>query len=165
MKHLGTFSWLMLILFLMGCQTTAQTLDNTPSKPVETAQAEPQVEPRKAPEKFGKQEDLESMEPAIEVFSSMKPVLCGKADEVLKAITDKSNEKPIGFWNSSTHGHPVLLLLNKKTGTTTVLEYPSPVIGCIISVGVNAKFKAPTAQSTGTSISYISDKRDLPIAP
>ena len=76
-------------------------------------------------------------------------------NEVLHSMMKEYNEKPFATWQDAAHGYPVMLLVNKQTRTSTVLEYPG-LIGdsvyhnkaCILSVGVNTEVIEPPSVKT-----------------
>jgi len=141
--------YLMLILLtmLMGCQTV-----ETP--PLDTAPIESVVNTREEAEKI----PVPSPPPSdySGAVRSAKPVLCGPMDAILQNMMKEYNEKPFATWQDSAHGYPVMLLLNKETKTSTVLEYPglrgdSSVFhnkACILSVGVNTEIHEPPSIKT-----------------
>ena len=147
MKHLVT---LMAVFLLMGCQTTDITPKDTtsPAKIIETDEKLAEESQQILPKEEGKLNM-----PLPEAAVSHKPVLCGPSTVFLEGIERTSQEKPIGFWLDSQHGHRVLLLRNAETGTVSVLEYPRPDVACFISVGISSKFKLGL-QSQGTAISH-----------
>ena len=128
---------LILLTMLIGCQTI-DTL------PLNTSSIKPIV---KTQQKADKKIPVPSPPPNnIDIIQTTKPVLCGPIKEVLDSMMKEYAEKPFVTWHDSAHGYPVMLLLNKQTRTSTVLEYPG-LIGnsiyndkaCIISVGVNTE--------------------------
>ena len=78
--------------------------------------------------------------------NALKPIICGPMQDVMKSMMDDYNEEPFATWQDAAHGFPVMLLINKKTKTSTLLEYPGfrndtvyHENECIISVGINTK--------------------------
>ena len=66
--------------------------------------------------------------------------------DVLSSMMKDYDEEPFVTWQDAAHGFPVMLLINKKTKTSTLLEYPGfrndavyHENACIISVGINTK--------------------------
>jgi hypothetical protein len=64
-----------------------------------------------------------------------KPVICDKPEAVIEAISGgDNNEGP--FWVGSDNKSKYILMVNKKTGTWTMVQYNS-AIACIIGFGDN----------------------------
>ena len=128
MKYLIT---LLAVFVLIGCQTTGETLPEKEVKPVATALNLP------------------------DLFHSQKPIICGKPEIILNGITNVAKELPVIFWQSESFGYPVVLYLNQKTGTSTVLDFVDPDKICIISVGKNAKLSEEFKPIRGMPIRYL----------
>ena len=134
---------------LIGCQTVETLpLDTTPIKPVvNTRQEEDKIPvPSPIPDYTG-------------TVRSAKPVLCGSMKEILDNMMNEHKEKPFVAWQDSTHGYPVMLLLNKETKTSTILEYPGlrgdSVVhkrACILSIGVNTEILEPPSVKTSVHL-------------
>ena len=133
---------------LIGCQTVeTPTLDTTPIKPVVNTfhkgdENDKIPVPSPPPDYTG-------------AVQSAKPVLCGPMDEILQSMMKEYAEKPYATWHDSAHGYPVMLLLNKETKTSTVLEYPGlrgdsvfHKKACILSVGVGTEIHEPPSIKT-----------------
>ena len=131
---------------LIGCQTI-DTL------PLDTSSIKPLV---KTQQKADKKIPVPSLPPNnTDFIQTTKPILCGPINEVLHSMMKEYEEKPFVTWHDSVHGYPVMLLLNKQTRTSTVLEYPGligdPVyhnIACIISIGMNTEVNEPHSVKT-----------------
>ena len=136
---------LILLTMLMGCQTV-----ETP--PLDTAPIESVVNTREEAEKI----PVPSPPPDYSgPVRSSKPVLCGPMDEILQNMMKEYNEKPFATWQDAVHGYPVILLINKETKTSTVVEYPGfrrdsvyHKKACILSVGVNTEVAEPPSVKT-----------------
>lgn len=86
--------------------------------------------------------------PTVNGVKTSKPVLCLKNAIVLNHL-QRIGEEPYASWYDETVGYPVLLLINKKTGTATLIEYPGmgnienetfKDMACIVSHGIGTKF-------------------------
>ena len=87
-----------------------------------------------------------STPPKSDAVKTVKPILCGPMKDVLSSMMKDYDEEPFVTWQDAAHGFPVMLLINKKTRTSTLLEYPGfrndavyHENACIISVGINTK--------------------------
>lgn len=137
---------LILLTMLIGCQTIDTLSPDTSSIKsfVKTQQKADKKIPAPSPSPNN-----------IDIIQTIKPVICGPMDEVLHSMMKEYDEKPFAMWQDSAHGHPVMLLVNKQTRTSTVLESPG-LIGdsvyhkqaCIISVGVNTLVAEPSSVKT-----------------
>ena len=136
-SYIIIFSSVFLLAFLSGCQTIdTRPLDTPLTKTV--VKAEPKAD-KKIP--------VPSLLPnTTGIQQTTKPVLCGPMDDIIQKMLKEYKEEPIVIWQDSTQGYPVVLLINKQTQTSTVLEYPG-ILGdlvlhnqaCIVSVGVNTQ--------------------------
>jgi|MEHZ01.5.fsa_nt_MEHZ011488188.1_2 hypothetical protein len=139
MKHLIT---LMAVFLLMGCQTN----NNTPKdiiSPAPVANVE-------------KKED----KPVIEAVLINKPLYCGPSEQILMGILNNTKEQPILMWNDETHGHKVMVFVDKEAQTTTVLEWPNPQLVCFLSTGVGASTHGMSEKKKESGLG-ISNKRVL----
>ena len=129
MKHLVQ---VMAVFLLMGCQTN----NNTPKD---------MISPKPVAE--AKQPDIiiapDSVPKAVQIN---KPVICGDSNRVLTSLVTKSGEQPVMLWDDQTHGHKIVVMMNKKTKSITVLEWPQPNLACMISSGVNGSFNGKLDQ-------------------
>ena len=78
---------------------------------------------------------------------------------VVEDLVKRYQEKPFAVWQDQSHGHPVVLILNKQTKTSTVLEYPGTNKNslyynkaCIISTGVNTEIAALPSTKTNVQL-------------
>ena len=78
---------------------------------------------------------------------TVKPVICIEQDKLLTHLKS-IGEKPIAAWYNDTAEYPAMLLVNRDTGTISVLEYlvgnPEDEkfegLACLVSQGVEFKF-------------------------
>jgi len=121
MKYLAIVA----MFLLMGCQTT-NTLPPKDTSP----KVEPKVE--ETQEKAGHQ----GKKPNVPtVISTMKPLMCGDPKTTLEAVTNIAKERPLAMWKDVQTGYNVIMLYNKETRQSTVLEYiPGPYV-CFLSMG------------------------------
>ena len=82
-----------------------------------------------------------------EAVQTMKPIICIEQIKLL-AHLESLGEKPIAAWYNDTAEYPAMLLVNRDTGTISVLEY---IVGdeedevfkgvaCLVSEGVKFQF-------------------------
>ena len=118
MKHLAV---IVAVFLLMGCQTT----NTVPPK-----DTSPKVEPKvEKTEHEGKKPNIPT------VISTMKPLMCGDPTVTLNAVLNVAKEKPLAMWKDVQTGYNVIMLYNKETRQSTVLEYiPGPYV-CFLSMG------------------------------
>ena len=118
MKHLAA---ILAVFLLMGCQTT----NTVPPK-----DTSPKVEPKvEKTEHQGKKPNVPT------VISTMKPLMCGDPTTTLNAVLNVAKEKPLAMWKDVQTGYNVIMLYNKETRQSTVLEYiPGPYV-CFLSMG------------------------------
>ena len=118
MKHLAV---ILAVFLLMGCQTT----NTVPPK-----DTSPKVEPKvEKTEHQGKKPNVPT------VISTMKPLMCGDPTVTLNAVLNVAKEKPLAMWKDVQTGYNVIMLYNKETRQSTVLEYiPGPYV-CFLSMG------------------------------
>ena len=109
------------VFLLMGCQTT----NTVPPK-----DTSPKVEPKvEKTEHQGKKPNIPT------VISTMKPLMCGDPNTTLSAVLNVAKEKPLAMWKDVQTGYNVIMLYNKETRQSTVLEYiPGPYV-CFLSMG------------------------------
>ena len=122
MKHLAV---ILAVFLLMGCQTT----NTVPPK-----DTSPKIEPKV--EKTQKKAGHQKQKPNIPtVISTMKPLMCGDPNTTLSAVLNVAKEKPLAMWKDVQTGYNVIMLYNKETRQSTVLEYiPGPYV-CFLSMG------------------------------
>ena len=78
---------------------------------------------------------------------TVKPVICIEQDKLLTHLKS-IGEKPIAAWYNDTAEYPAMLLVNRDTGTISVLEYlvgnPEDEkfegLACLVSQGVEFEF-------------------------
>ena len=135
MKHLAA---ILAVFLLMGCQTT----NTVPPK-----DTSPKVEPKvEKTEHQGKKPNIPT------VIRTMKPIMCGDPTTTLNAVLNVAKEKPLAMWKDVQTGYNVIMLYNKETRQSTVLEYiPGPYV-CFLSMGkdvhiVGVDFKKKTGIS------------------
>ena len=115
----------MAVFLLMGCQTNNNTpKDMISPKPVKS--------------------EVQSLEQSLVKIN--KPVICGDSNRVLTSLVTKSGEQPVMLWDDQTHGHKIVVMMNKETKSITVLEWPQPNLACMISSGVNGSFNGKLDQ-------------------
>ena len=136
MKHLIQ---IMAVFLLMGCQTN----NNTPKDIISPKSVKSEVQALEQP-----------LEPSLVRIN--KPVICGDSNRVLTSLVTKSGEQPVMLWDDQTHGHKIVVMMNKKTKSITVLEWPQPNLACMISSGVNGSFNGELSQKkpAGFKISH-----------
>ena len=129
MKHLIQ---VMAVFLLMGCQTN----NNTPKDMISPT-----------PVAKDKQPDIMiAPAPVPKVAQINKPVICGDSAAVLSGLIKNTEEQPVMMWNDETNGHQLVVMMNRKTKTVTVLEWPVPDLVCMISTGVDASFNGELSQ-------------------
>ena len=119
MKYLA----IVVMFLLMGCQTT-----NTvpPKDPL------PKIEPKVEKTEHQRQKPKGAVPTVI---STMKPLMCGDPNTTLEAVLNVAKEKPLAMWKDVQTGYNVIMLYNKETRQSTVLEYiPGPYV-CFLSMG------------------------------
>jgi hypothetical protein len=81
---------------------------------------------------------------AAEPFWADKPVQCGTL-QTIKSITDSFGEVPfitMDGWGAQPEGRgtyktKVIITVNTDTYTWTIIEFPSPRMGCILGSGTS----------------------------
>ena len=94
---------LLAVFVLIGCQTT----DELPKNTLPEKEVKPIVSATVLPD----------------LFNSQKPILCGKPEIILNSVANNAKELPVIFWQSEPFGYPAALYINRKTGTSTVLDF------------------------------------------
>ena len=136
MKHLTIA---LAVFLLMGCQTT----NTVPPK-----DTSPKVEP-----KVEKTEHQKQRPNIPTVISTMKPLMCGDPKTTLDAVLNIAKEKPLAMWKDTQTGYNVLVLYNKETRQSTVLEYiPGPYV-CFLSIGKDVHVEGVDIKRKKTGIS------------
>ena len=137
MKHLAV---ILAVFLLMGCQTT----NTVPPK-----DTSPKVEPKV--EKTEHQKQRPKNMPTV--ISTMKPLMCGDPKTTLDAVLNIAKEKPLAMWKDTQTGYNVLVLYNKETRQSTVLEYiPGPYV-CFLSIGKDVHVEGVDMKRKKTGVS------------
>ena len=120
----------MVILLLAACKTTESAkLEVVKEAPIEETS-----------EVINPLADIEI--PPMQIFSSTKPVMCGRVDSILNQVYEKYGEVPL-FVGETEVGQPsntksmITLTFNDATGTFTFLE-TMPIeqrLFCVLSSG------------------------------
>ena len=140
MKHLAV---ILAMFLLMGCQTT----NTVPPK-----DTSPKVEPKvEKTEHQGKKPNVPT------VISTMKPLMCGDPTTTLNAVLNVAKEKPLAMWKDVQTGYNVIMLYNKETRQSTILEYIPGPYACFLSMGkdvhiVGVDFPPKKPKKTGISV-------------
>ena len=123
-------SIMMVILLLAACKTTESAkLEVVKEAPIEETS-----------EVINPLADIEI--PPMQIFSSTKPVMCGRVDSILNQVYEKYGEVPL-FVGETEVGQPsntksmITLTFNDATGTFTFLE-TMPIeqrLFCVLSSG------------------------------
>ena len=83
----------------------------------------------------------------LKILKTAKPILCIDQTKVLTHL-DSIGEKPLATWYDETIGYPVILLVNRETGTASLLEYPAmgnmpsetfEGYACLVAHGIGVK--------------------------
>jgi len=127
------------ICSLFGCQTVQAVANNDTLTTIPTAEEE-------STDAVG--------------IKTAKPVLCIPSIKLL-AHLKSIGESPYASWFDEGTGHPVILLVNLESGTSTILEYPAmgnpplPMykgLACVISAGILLNIKPPKKVIKGENI-------------
>ena len=140
MKHLTIA---LAVFLLMGCQTT-----NTVPPKDTSPKIEPKVE--KTQDKAEHQKQRPNMPTVI---STMKPLMCGDPKTTLDAVLNIAKEKPLAMWKDTQTGYNVLVLYNKETRQSTVLEYIAGPYVCFLSIGKDVHVEGVDIKRKKTGIS------------
>ena len=139
MKHLTIA---LAVFLLMGCQTT-----NTVPPKDTSPKIEPKVEKTQDKAEHQKPKNMPT------VISTMKPLMCGDPKTTLDAVLNIAKEKPLAMWKDTQTGYNVLVLYNKETRQSTVLEYiPGPYV-CFLSIGKDVHVEGVDIKRKKTGIS------------
>jgi len=140
MKHLTIA---LAVFLLMGCQTT----NTVPPK-----DTSPKIEPKV--EKTQEKAEHQKQRPKVPtVISTMKPLMCRDPKTTLDAFLNIAKEKPLAMWKDVQTGYNVLVLYNKETRQSTVLEYiPGPYV-CFLSIGKDVHVEGVDIKRKKTGIS------------
>ena len=135
------------MFLLMGCQTT----NTVPPK-----DTSPKVEPKvEKTEHQGKKPNVPT------VISTMKPLMCGDPTTTLNAVLNVAKEKPLAMWKDVQTGYNVIMLYNKETRQSTILEYIPGPYACFLSMGKDVHIVGVDFPPKKTGISGISVQRGL----
>jgi len=74
---------------------------------------------------------------AQEIIDLTKPVKCGDAEWVMNHFTGEYGERPQWVGKDGNSNSYVTLLINKETGTWTLLQYDGR-LACVLSTGQSA---------------------------
>ena len=129
-----------LVFLVMGCQTIAS--ENI-SPVVKEAPAEVVEDPSIEEKQLNK-----NIDPSF--LSTKKPIVCGDARSIMVHLSD-IGEVPIASWYDVTGSFPVLFLVNMKSGTSSVLEFPGRAfpntkfknLACFVSIGLKTVLEVP----------------------
>ena len=135
-SYITIFSLVFLISFLSGCQTTDTVVI---AKPIEIS------DPKK---EESKQKDPEEVPT---VFQTAKPVICAPPDVIKKGL-NSSTEKVFAMWKSLLKEYPVVMFVDSKQKTLTILEYIGNGYACFLSVGKNVDILDFPVSTNGNGI-------------
>ena len=138
-----------LVFLVMGCQTITE---EKISPVVKEGSAEV-VEEKQS------KKPTENLNP--ELIRTTKPVLCAEVKSIMARLSDLG-EVPVASWYDQTGGYPVLFLINKKNGTSSVLEFPGQAfpngpfknLACFVSVGVKTVLNVPEKKEMETKVQF-----------
>jgi hypothetical protein len=131
------------ICSLFGCQTVQAVANNDTLTTIPTTEEE-------------------SIDEKPYGIKTVKPVLCVPSVKLL-AHLKSIGESPYASWFDEGTGHPVIMLVNLESGTSTILEYPamgnSPMpmyegLACVISAGISLNMKPPKKVIEGKNIKF-----------
>ena len=153
-----------LVFLVMGCQTIASeniapAVKEEPAEPAEVVE-DPSIEEKqsKIPNKSDK-----NIDPSF--LSTKKPIVCGDARSIMVHLSD-IGEVPIASWYDVTGNFPVLFLVNMKSGTSSVLEFPGRAfpntkfknLACFVSIGLKTVLEVPKKEEKETKVQFISKR-------
>ena len=78
---------------------------------------------------------------AQEIFDLTKPLKCSDAQKVINYFTDTHKETPV-WVGKSVHKTHITLMMNKQTGSWTVIEYDDK-IACVLAAGEDKSGSSP----------------------
>ena len=144
-----------LVFLVMGCQTIAS--ENI-SPVVKEAPAEVVEDPSIEEKQLNK-----NIDPSF--LSTKKPIVCGDARSIMVHLSD-IGEVPIASWYDVTGSFPVLFLVNMKSGTSSVLEFPGRAfpntkfknLACFVSIGLKTVLEVPKKEEKETKVQFISKR-------
>ena len=144
-----------LVFLVMGCQTIAS--ENI-SPVVKEAPAEVVEDPSIEEKQLNK-----NIDPSF--LSTKKPIVCGDARSIMVHLSD-IGEVPIASWYDVTGNFPVLFLVNMKSGTSSVLEFPGRAfpntkfknLACFVSIGLKTVLEVPKKEEKETKVQFISKR-------
>jgi hypothetical protein len=122
------------LILLMGCQTFATV------KNIESEKQQLKKSNIETVQKFPDKEDYT-------IIKTAKPVLCIDQEKALSSLQEVG-ETPLVTWYNESIEYPVMLFINRKTGTVSLLEYPAMGniksetfnnLACLVSHGIGAK--------------------------
>ena len=141
-----------LMFLVMGCQTIASegippVVKEEPAKVVEEKQS-------KIPNKSDK-----NIDPSF--LTTNKPIVCGDARSIMVHLAEQG-EVPVASWYDVTGSYPVLFLVNIKSGTSSVLEFPGrgfpntkfENLACFVSIGLKTVLEVPKKEEKETKVQF-----------
>jgi hypothetical protein len=78
---------------------------------------------------------LTSLVANAEIEKLYKPVVCSDLKTVIESISSEYNEVP--YWNGISSDTKFILMVNKQTGTWTMIEYLNKD-ACVVGSGIRA---------------------------
>ena len=95
------------VLLIAGCQTTQSTEPKVEVKSELSSHVEKKERPK--------------------YFETDKPMACVESGLALAKLKDEAGEIPYAVWYDTTKNFRVLMMINKKAKTVTIMEYvPTP---------------------------------------
>ena len=88
-----------MMFLLAACQTTSQ-----PTEPIVKA-------------------DLVAKKEILQAFETVKPLACVELNLALAGLEKDHGELPYAIWHDPSRDNRILMMVNKKTKTATILEY------------------------------------------
>jgi hypothetical protein len=128
MKHL----MILVIFLLVGCQTN----NTIPKGVVLSTTTTPTIEDDTETKKSDPND--------ANLVQLGKPVICGDGSKIVPSLIKNTGEQPVMMWKSDKHGNRIIVMMNIKSKTVTVLEWPKPTdvdFVCILTTGINAVFE------------------------
>ena len=129
MKHCLIFG---LVFLIAGCETIGAV------EPPQPTIVKTEVVPK----------EPKTGQPEVNALTTAKPILCANQKEVFQHLMTLG-EIPVATWSDSDYGFLVILLMNTKTGGTSVIEAHGlkdgafKDMGCFISTGVGGAVNLP----------------------
>jgi len=146
MKHLA----ILVVFLLMGCQTNNNIAPNDITSPKPEIEQDEKAAQESDPDSIPKKERT-----PVAPMQVMKPVICGDVKMIFESLLNTSKELPILAWYDEKYGHKVMVLVNKKKRTTSVVEMITPEVACFLSVGIGAEMEGLPKALKGSGVSFI----------